>query len=171
MPEEGEKKGLLKAAQALVALVRDGLLLVLFALLLLFPTGLNDILQKAGFTRGSFMGFEWEAQLDTATQNTEAAKQEAQKIEGKLGEYAARLEQVAQFATEPNVRNQARALATEIRGAQSTAQGVQLQLDRSLVLQRGIRTEMAAGVSGYKKRPVTESTPPVAPARRERPPR
>src|SRR5947208_6846530 len=45
----------------LVALLRDGFLMVLAALLIFWPHAFNDLLVNAGFEEGSLVGFKWKA--------------------------------------------------------------------------------------------------------------
>lgn len=47
----------------LVGLLRDAVLLLLVILLIVWPRKVNDILVDAGFTKGSFGGLEWQANL------------------------------------------------------------------------------------------------------------
>lgn len=49
----------------LVALLRDGALLVFACLLILFPSTFNALLMKAGFREGNLAGFKWTAIIDT----------------------------------------------------------------------------------------------------------
>jgi uncharacterized protein YukE len=58
-----------------VAVGRDGALLLLAVLLLAFPSKLNDVLVNAGFEEGSIVGFKWKARLvqsDEALQSAQA---------------------------------------------------------------------------------------------------
>ncbi len=80
----------------LISIVRDGLLLILFILLIFFPTTLNDMLTKAGFTQGSVMGFTWE---DKAMQSKEVADSSqllAQAASTQLEAMQERLDSISQ---------------------------------------------------------------------------
>ncbi len=54
---------LISVGKDLVALLRDGALVMLAILLLLFPAKFNDLLVRAGFEEGSIVGFKWKANL------------------------------------------------------------------------------------------------------------
>lgn len=54
---------LISIGKDLVALLRDGTLVILALLLLLFPGKFNDLLVRAGFEEGSIVGFKWKANL------------------------------------------------------------------------------------------------------------
>ncbi|MEM6987193.1 MAG: hypothetical protein AAF499_11710 [Pseudomonadota bacterium] len=51
----------------LITLLRDGALLLAFALLFFFPIQFNTILTDAGFEEGSFAGLKWRRDLKTTT--------------------------------------------------------------------------------------------------------
>ncbi len=142
MPADQQGKTSLESIQAGGGVVRDALLLLVFAMLLLTPTTLNTMLTKAGFTKASLFGFDWEARIQAAEKETEAAKQDAQRLGLQLRDYAARLDQAARGGTEPALRNQARALANEIRGVQSLAEGLGSRLDRNLGNQRELSQQL-----------------------------
>ena len=79
-----------------ISIFRDGLLLILFLLLIFFPSALNDMLSKAGFTQGSVMGFTWE---DKAMQSKEVADSSqllAQAASAQLEEMQNRLDSISQ---------------------------------------------------------------------------
>ena len=88
MVEEGQKSNkaafseLLSTGKDLVSLLRDGSLLVLAILLILFPSTLSAILVKAGFVEGSVAGFKWKANLvasDAALKEAQATITDLQK--------------------------------------------------------------------------------------------
>ena len=56
--------GIVSTGKDLVAMLRDGMLLLLAVLLLVWPQTINTMLVKAGFEEGSFLGFKWKAQLE-----------------------------------------------------------------------------------------------------------
>lgn len=64
-PMRSPLERLVALGKDLVALLRDGALLVLAFLLIVFPAQFNALLVKAGFKEGSLAGFKWEAILDT----------------------------------------------------------------------------------------------------------
>jgi len=64
-PERTTLERLVALGKDLVALLRDGALLVLAFLLIVLPVQFNTLLVKAGFKEGSVAGFKWEAIIDT----------------------------------------------------------------------------------------------------------
>lgn len=55
--------GYVALGKDLVAMLRDGILLVLAVLLIAWPQAINSILVEAGFEEGSFAGLKWKAKL------------------------------------------------------------------------------------------------------------
>ncbi|HEU5179848.1 MAG TPA: hypothetical protein VFW45_03585 [Candidatus Polarisedimenticolia bacterium] len=64
----------MKSVRSAVNLTRDGLLLIVLLLLMVFPTTFNKILTEAGFKSASILGFDWEQKLEAAAKETAAAK-------------------------------------------------------------------------------------------------
>ncbi len=65
--------GLVAIGKDLVATLRDGALLLVVLLLLVWPQAINRILVAAGFESGSFAGLNWKAQL-SATDRVQAER-------------------------------------------------------------------------------------------------
>jgi hypothetical protein len=122
-------------------LARDGLLLVVLLLLMIFPASFNGILTKAGFTSASIFGFDWEKKLEAAQQETEAAKKEVQRLNTDLSTQAGALEQVAQQATDPAARERAGRVAQDLRASQVTAQRLDVKLGKNLETQKELKRE------------------------------
>jgi chromosome segregation ATPase len=111
-------------------------------MLLLLPSRVNDVLTKAGFTSASILGFEWEKQLEKSSKETEAAKQEVQRLNKELGAHVAQIEEFAGRVTEPATRRQADDLARSLRASQATTQKISAQLGRNLTAQKELQSEI-----------------------------
>lgn len=61
--------GLVAIGKDLVATLRDGVLLLVVLLLLVWPQAINRILVAAGFESGSFAGLHWKAKLSETDDN------------------------------------------------------------------------------------------------------
>lgn len=55
--------GIVASGKDLVAMLRDGMLLLIAVLLIGWPQTINSILVEAGFEEGSFAGVKWKAKL------------------------------------------------------------------------------------------------------------
>jgi hypothetical protein len=86
----GERQSPLNMWKDLVTLLRDGLLLLIGVLLVLWPSQFSELLVRAGFEEGSVVGFKWKGKLvdtdqalkeanatitDLRTQNEKLAKE------------------------------------------------------------------------------------------------
>lgn len=123
----------------LISIFRDGLLLILFILLIFFPTTLNDMLTKAGFTQGSVMGFTWE---DKAMQSKEVADSSqllAQAASTQLEEMQNRLDSISQklASLPPSAANTpvVHAITESISSSKKKVSSYNTALKRNVVLQ------------------------------------
>ena len=70
MPDEKKQhwnaSAIVALGKDLVAMLRDGVLLLLAILLLVWPQAINNVLVAAGFEEGSFAGLKWKARLSGA---------------------------------------------------------------------------------------------------------
>lgn len=62
-----EKIALIKE---ILASVREGILILVFIMVLFAPKVVNTILNNAGFVKGSIMGFEWKSKVDSLKKNS-----------------------------------------------------------------------------------------------------
>jgi hypothetical protein len=74
-----------------VALLRDGALFVLAALLIVFPNTFNAILVNAGFEEGSVVGFKWKSKLVESDRTLQKAKATIDELQGKNDQLVAAL--------------------------------------------------------------------------------
>jgi hypothetical protein len=93
------------------AMCREGLLVGLFLLLLVFPGCFNSILERAGFTDGSFMGFTWKNKAlqsqqvaDSSQKLAVEASTQLEEMQNKLDSISKRLAAVAVTENNPEVR-------------------------------------------------------------------
>jgi len=103
----------------------------------LFPATINDRLIKAGFKKGSIAGFEWEAQIKSATEETKIVAQTVERASenydmliNRLNELENRVDQPIK-ATVKSISEVAESSRTEL----STAEGA---LKQSIAKQMNI---------------------------------
>ncbi len=58
-----------------VSVLREALPVVLFLMLLFLPGTIKTSLEKAGFTKGSLLGFEWEKEILASSEHAKGAGQ------------------------------------------------------------------------------------------------
>ncbi len=152
MPDE--KSGLLERLKALVALVREAVIVAILLLLLLFPQTINSLLTKAGFTEASIAGFKWERELQDALQKTQDASQSVTKLEGQLQVASDQLEQIRASAP-PVVQAQISGLSANIERTRSETRAVKDNLQNSLAVQQSIMQRVTP-----KRLEATKPSPP-----------
>lgn len=132
-----------KKFQGWLQVVRDSAILLVLASLLLFPSFVNDRLTKAGFTKASLAGFEWERTLETAVQETKSATESVATLEKQLEASRAELEQLrASPAISPQAREQISRLSTNIGKTTAATSNVRDRLNKSLGAQEAIIQNM-----------------------------
>ena len=131
----------LESIRSVLNLARDGLLLVVLVMLMVFPSTFNTILTKAGFTSASILGFDWEKKLEDATKVTEAAQKEVKNLNAQLETQAVAAERVARQVTDPAARQRAEAVAHDLRASQTAAQRIGVKLNSNLTAQQELHRE------------------------------
>ena len=100
-----------------IALLKDAVLLCFFLLLIFFPSFFNGILQKAGFTEGSIMGFNWKQKAleskevaDSSQKLATLANMQLEQIQKRMDSQATRLAVVGQTSSDTSVLHIAKAI-------------------------------------------------------------
>ena len=116
----------------LVTLLRDGALLLAFALLFFFPIQFNSILTDAGFEEGSFAGLKWRRDLkDTTDQLTEANAQ-IESLQTKNEELASALQRAQSQLRDNRLRSEATRLLDQQRAIQETTEQTKAKLTSTI---------------------------------------
>jgi len=147
--EAAAMSGKLESIRSGLNLARDGLLLIVLLMLMVFPSTFNGILTKAGFTSASILGFDWEKKLEASAKETEAAKAEVQTLNAKLETQAGAAEQVAQQLTDPAARERASLVARDLRATQTSAQKIGVRLGKNLEAQKDLQREIVRRLPRY----------------------
>lgn len=95
-----------------IAVFKDGLLLILFLLLLFFPSYFNKMLERAGFTEGSLMGLSWKQKAieskevaDSSQQLAINASLQMEQLQGRLDSISKKLQQLTATTDNPAVEH------------------------------------------------------------------
>jgi thiamine biosynthesis lipoprotein ApbE len=83
-----------------ISIIRDGILLCLFVLLIFLPSSLNDMLTKAGFVQGSVMGFTWEDKAMRSKEIADSSQQLATAAAKQMEAMQVRLDSISQKLSE-----------------------------------------------------------------------
>ena len=132
--------GVLATVQSLFTTLRDIFLVLLFVVLLCFPSRLNSVLTRAGISQINGGIFTWEKQAQqAATQSTDAAQANSSASEA-LDEVKSALDQIAGQSTDPNIKAEATNAATQAAGSIASLDNANSSLAHSvLTLQTAVQ--------------------------------
>jgi preprotein translocase subunit SecF len=78
-----------------LSIFKDAVLIVLFLLLICFPALLNGILERAGFTEGSMMGFTWKQKAQQSKEVADSSQQIALQAGFQMEQMQERLDSIS----------------------------------------------------------------------------
>jgi hypothetical protein len=78
-----------------LSIFKDALLIVLFLLLLCFPKSFNSILENAGFTEASILGFDWEKKAIESKEVADSSQQIALNAGIQMEQMQERLDSIS----------------------------------------------------------------------------
>ena len=131
------------ALKDLMTALRDSVLFLLFVLLLFAPATIKDRLVAAGFTKGSIAGFEWEAQIRTATETTKSAGHTVVQAAEDYDKLIERLAALEKQVTDPKVRSEIKGLEAVATSSRTELASADQAIKRSLAAQQQIVTQIA----------------------------
>jgi hypothetical protein len=79
----------------IISILKDGILVLLFILLICFPAFFNGILVRAGFTDGSVMGFNWKKKAIESKQVADSSHIIALDAGNKMDQMQLRLDSIS----------------------------------------------------------------------------
>jgi hypothetical protein len=114
--------GYVATAKDALAVLREALLVLGFLMLLFLPERFNGLLDRAGFTKGSLLGFEWQKVIKESTDQAKGAGDAISQVEGRLKEFDDRLQALAGQSTDARVKTEIAALSKDVQASlQETA--------------------------------------------------
>lgn len=133
----------------LVALLRDTFLMVLAALLILWPSTFNTILTNAGFEEGSLVGFKWRTGFAETRTQLEQANIALENLKQANAELTRQLAEAKIFVSDDTLK--AQIVSTEKSNAKITERSSALQ---SSVQATIVQTASLANTLPTKLQPV-----------------
>jgi len=121
----------------LIAASRDGILVVLAVLLLLFPATIKERLLDAGFTKGNIGGLEWEG-IKQSAEETKTVGQAVSRADDNYNELIDRLAELEKKVQDPNLKQSLSLLGVEARASRQDLIVADKTLKRSLSAQQAI---------------------------------
>jgi hypothetical protein len=92
---------IIETLKNLFAFLREAILVMLFCFVIFFPSRINAILIKAGFTNGDVMGFKWEKQLAETNKNLQAAGKVTSNAQDQIDKLQSTIDSIT-----PHVKDQ-----------------------------------------------------------------
>ncbi len=134
MPDKQSRiNAILATTQSLFTVLRDVFLVILFVILLCFPTQFNSMLTKAGISQLNGGIFTWQQQAQQATtQSTNAAQSNSSASEA-LDDIKSALEDIASQSTDPNIQKQATDAANQAAGSIASLENANSSLAHSVL--------------------------------------
>jgi hypothetical protein len=120
----------------IVSLFKDGLLLVLFLLLLFLPTLFNRILERAGFTEGSIMGFTWKEKAIESKKVADSSQQLAVQAAARLDEMQQHLDSISEKLTVLPGSPATDQISASIDSSKKRFNSYNLELRKDVILQK-----------------------------------
>lgn len=136
-------KDLLAGVKDSVSALREAMLVIVFALLLLTPTWIKERLKDAGFTKGSIAGMEWEAEIEASAEQAKDAGQAITEIEPKLQQIEARLAELAGKTTDPSFAREIDDLSSTVKASQVKIREADQAVKSALSTQQRVLAEAA----------------------------
>ena len=100
-----------------LSVFKDGVLIAMFLLLIIFPSSFNKMLERAGFTEGSFGGFTWKQKAEQLNEVADSSQQLAanasaqmEQMQDRMNNISQQLEKLAETNYDPAVENIAKAI-------------------------------------------------------------
>lgn len=109
---KGKHQAWLTMSKDAVSVARELVLLLLVALLLLWPNAIKVRLMNAGFTKLDAMGLHWEKQVEEAAAQTGEARQRVKTIEQRIDSVRNGLQAISSTSTDPVVRKEVERLTS-----------------------------------------------------------
>lgn len=123
--------------------LRDGLLFVVFLLLFFTPAKVNQRLKEAGFTKGSIAGFEWQAKLKEAAEQTKSVGQSVGQATEEYGRLIDRLKELENKVSDPSFKAEMKNIGVSAEESRMNLETADRTLKRSLATQQQVVAEVA----------------------------
>ena len=130
-------------AKDCLAVAREALLVAGFLMLLLLPERFNGLLERAGFTKGSLLGFEWEKTLKASTDQAKGAGDAISQVDGRLKDFASQLEALDKKTTDPNVKSAIASISHDVQASLQETAKADRAAKSSLLTQQQLIAQVA----------------------------
>jgi hypothetical protein len=130
-------------AKDCLAVAREALLVAGFLMLLFLPERFNGLLERAGFTKGSLLGFEWEKAIKASSDQARGAGDAISQVEGRLNDFVAQLEALDKKTTDPNVKSAIASISHDVQASLQETARADRAAKSSLLTQQQLIAQVA----------------------------
>src|SRR6266436_169240 len=134
-------------AKDCLAVAREALLVAGFLMLLLLPERFNGLLERAGFTKGSLLGFEWEKAIKASSDQAKGAGDAISQVEGRLKDFVGQLEALDKKTTDVNVKSAIASISRDVQASLQETAKADRAAKSSLLTQQQLIAQVAPAAS------------------------
>jgi len=134
-------------AKDCLAVAREALLVAGFLMLLLLPERFNGLFERAGFTKGSLLGFEWEKAIKASSDQAKGAGDAISQVEGRLKDFVAQLEALDKKTTDVNVKSAIASISRDVQASLQETAKADRAAKSSLLTQQQLIAQVAPASS------------------------
>lgn len=131
------------ALKDFVSTLRDGVIFILFIMLLFAPGTVKERLLAAGFTKGNIGGLEWEGQIKQSAEQTKAVGEVVSKADENYKVLIDRLSELEKSVSDPSVKRSLTNLSADAKVSQGELVVADRAVKRSLSAQQAIVESVA----------------------------
>jgi hypothetical protein len=124
-------------AKDALAVLRELIIILVLALLLLWPGAINNRLQGAGFVKANIAGFEWET-AQKAVQKTGEAQQQVESVRQNTEDSIRKVNEIAAKTNNPEVKKDLENVKASLNNSLQTTQAAEQDLQSSRQAQETI---------------------------------
>jgi hypothetical protein len=139
-------------AKNTLGVARELMLVIVLALLILFPKIVNSRLITAGFTKADIAGLHWES-VQKASEQAGEASQQIETANKKIDSVQKDLDALATRTTDPGVKTEVNRLKSELNQSAQTTKAANADLQSSLAIQESalqtVRPQSAADTGAW----------------------
>ena len=111
---------------------KEFIIILLFMIFIFFPSKINSVLTKAGFTKGSLMGFDWEKQIEDSRDSLVQANEQVINVKEQLKNIVPQLDQLKRNAITTSDKKEVESLTDSLQSSVSKINKTTYMLQRNV---------------------------------------
>jgi hypothetical protein len=148
---ESRISGFISMGKDIISFFRDGALLLLAIMLVIFPVRFNDILRSAGFKEGSIAGMKWESSLIDSNEALKETKTKMSDLENENRELLKTLSEAKVFLDDSKLKQRINNLEKNNIAQQQSTVIVQKSVEQTITANENLfeKTQSLRNKSDY----------------------